>query len=186
MRAVLEHAEGMGIKQVRLLQDSFNTKSLSLYASLGFDARAPIGLMEARPAAAPDPTVRRASMGDLPALDELCRRVFKVSRHGEIASAFGFGYPVFLRERAGQITAYTIPGFFGHGAGESAADALAVVGETARHLPTEGALFFCPLTSGDFYRAALQAGHRLRKVMTYMTRGPFGEPEKIWMPSIAY
>ena len=91
-----------------------------------------------------------------------------------------------LRATIRQITAYTIPGFFGHGAGESAADALAVVGETARHLPTEGALFFCPLTSGDFYRAALQAGHRLRKVMTYMTRGPFGEPEKIWMPSIAY
>jgi N-acetylglutamate synthase-like GNAT family acetyltransferase len=186
MRAVLDHAENSGLKQVRLLQDSFNTKSLSLYASLGFDARAPIGLMNAKPAAAPDPTVRRATTADVPALDRLCRRVFKISRRGEIEAAFKFDFPVLLRENGSRVTAYAIPGFFGHGAGEAAADALAVIGETARQLPPEEALFFCPLTSGDFYRAALQAGHRLRKIMTYMTWGPFVQPEEIWMPSIAY
>lgn len=186
MRAVIEHAEGRGMKDVRLLQDSFNTKSLSLYASLGFDARAPIGLMEAHPAAAPDISVRPATVADVPALDELCRRVFKVSRRGELTSAVQSGFPVFLKEREGRVRAYWIAGFFGHGAGETAADALAVVGEAARHVPKETALFFCPLTSGDFYRVALQAGHRLRKVMTYMTRGPFQHPEQIWMPSIAY
>ena len=186
MRAVIDHAEGRGMKDVRLLQDSFNTKSLSLYASLGFEARAPIGLMEARPAAAPDISVRPATIADVPALDELCRRVFKVSRRGELTSAVQSGFPVYLKEREGRPRAYWIAGFFGHGAGETAADALAVVGEAARHVPKETALFFCPLTSGDFYRAALQAGHRLRKVMTYMTRGPFQHPEQIWMPSIAY
>src|SRR5688572_24831443 len=37
MQAVLDHAEERGVERVRLLQDSFNTASLSLYASLGFD-----------------------------------------------------------------------------------------------------------------------------------------------------
>lgn len=186
MRAVIEHAENRGTKQVRLLQDSFNTKSLSLYASLGFDARAPIGLMEARPAAVADASVRRATVSDVPALDELCQRVFKVSRRGELMAALQGDFPIFLREREGRAQAYWIAGLFGHGAGETAADALAVVGEAARHVPQETALFFCPLTSGNFYRAALQAGHRLRKIMTYMTKGPFQNPEEIWMPSIAY
>ena len=39
MRGVLDYANSIGMEQVRLLQDSFNTKSLSLYASLGFDVR---------------------------------------------------------------------------------------------------------------------------------------------------
>lgn len=186
MEAVLEHAHQSGIKQVRLLQDAFNTRSLSLYASLGLTARAPIGLMNARAADNSDPSVRRAATADVPALDRLCRRVFKVDRRGEIEAALKFGFPFWLRDGGGRVTAYAIPGFFGHGAGETAADALAVVGETARHLAAEEATFFCPLTSGDFFRAALQAGHRLRKVMTYMTYGPYTPPEEIWMPSIGY
>ena len=186
MQGVLDHADRTGMQQVRLLQDAFNTKSLSLYASLDFTARAPIGLMNAWPAPAPDQSVRRACQADVPALDELCQRVFKVSRRGEITAALQSNFPIFLRERQGRIAAYSIAGFIGHGAGETAADALAVIGEAARQMPPETALFFCPLTSGDFFRAALQAGHRLRKIMTYMTRGPFAQPEEIWMPSIAY
>ena len=186
MRGVLDHAHSIGMEQVRLLQDSFNTKSLSLYASLGFDVREPLGVMDAKPAAVPDPAVRRAGSADLPALDEISKRLYKVSRRGEVEAAFKYGFPVFTRKRAGRITAYWIPGFLGHGVAETEADALAVVGEATRQIPPEFALFFCPLTLGNFYRAALKAGHRLRKVMTYMTRGSFERPEGIWMPSIAY
>ena len=186
MTAVLEHAQRVGMEQVRLLQDSFNTKSLSLYASLGFDVREPLGLMDAKPAAAPDSAVRPGTVADLPALDDLCRRIYQVSRRGEVAAAFAHGFPVFAREGAGRITAYWLPGFFGHGVAETETDALALIGAATRQIPPEFALFFCPLTDTDFYRAALQAGHRLRKVMTYMTRGPFVRPAGIWMPSIAY
>lgn len=185
MTAVLEHANHIGMEQVRLLQDSFNTKSLSLYASLGFDVREPLGLMDAKPAVTPDPTVRPVTDADLPALDELCQRIYRVSRRGELAAALTHGFPVFARECSGRLTAYWIAGFFGHGVAETKADALALIGTATRQIPPELALFFCPLTHTDFYRAALKAGHRLRKVMTYMTRGPFERPEKIWLPSIA-
>jgi len=48
MQGVLAHADRSGMTQVRLLQDAFNTKSISLYASLGFEARVPIGLLDSR------------------------------------------------------------------------------------------------------------------------------------------
>lgn len=186
MNAVVNHARQNGVEQIRLLQDSFNTKSLSLYASLGFDTRAPIGLMIAKAAAETDPTVRPALESDVPALDDLCRQIYKVSRQGEVASVLKTNYPVFLREQENHITGYLIPGFLGHGVAETEADALALAGEVARRVPPELALFFCPLTSGNFYREALKAGHRLRKIMNYMTTGPFAQPEGIWMPSIGY
>jgi len=186
MGKVLEHARNIGMEQVRLVQDSFNTKSFSLYASLGFDVREPLGLMDAKPAAAADPTVRPAVKDDLPALEELSRRLYGVSRGGEIAAAMAGGFPVFLREWDGRAVGYLIPGFFGHGVAETETDALAIIGEAMRRVPPEFALFFCPLTLGNFYRASLAAGHRLRKIMTYMTLGPFERPGRIWMPSIAY
>ena len=186
MTGVLAHARSIGMEQVRLMQDSFNTKSLSLYASVGFNVREPVGLMVAKPAADPEPTVRRATSDDLGALDNLSRRFYKSSRKGELAAAIAGGLPVFLREMDGEATGYLIPGLIGHGVAEMEDDALALVGEAARNAPPEAALFFCPLSHADFYRSALQAGHRLRKIMNYMTVGPFERPEGIWMPSIGY
>ncbi|HTY86725.1 MAG TPA: GNAT family N-acetyltransferase [Candidatus Acidoferrum sp.] len=186
MQDVLDYARRNGRKQVRLLQDSFNLKSFSLYASLGFDQRTPIGLMDAKPAVRPDPAVRPVSASDLPRLDELTRRFYKCSRRGEISFLLNLNVPAFMREYGGRITGYFIPGFLGHGVAETGDDALALIGEAARHVKPDLGLFFCPLIRGDFYRAALKSGHRLRKIMTYMTCGPFAPPEGIWMPSIGY
>ena len=186
MEAVLDFARQKGMEQVRLQQDSFNTKSLSLYASLGFDVRTPVGLMDAKPAPTADPTVRPATLADLPVLDELSHRLYQCSRRGEVTMLLRMNLPVFLRERGGKITGYFIPGFLGHGAVETEADALALIGEAMRQVPRESAIFFCPLILGNFYRAVLKSGHRLRKVMTYMTLGPYEPPEGIWLPSIGY
>jgi L-amino acid N-acyltransferase YncA len=186
MQAVLDYAKQNSIEQVRLLQDSFNVRSLSLYASLGFDVRESIGVMEARPATTADSSVRPLMEKDLPAIDDLSRRIYKVSRQGEIAAAAPHGFPVFVREHAGQITGYWMPGLFGHGLAETEADALALIGQAARQIPPEFAVFFCPLSLGNLYRAALKSGHRLRKIMTYMTVGKFERPERIWLPSVCY
>jgi len=186
MQAVLKHAKRTGMTDVRLMQDSFNPKSLSLYASLGFNVREPVGLMEAKPAAQPDATVRQATEDDLVALDNLSRRFYKCSRKGEIAAALEGGLSVFMRQVDGEVSGYLIPGFMGHGVSEMEDDALALVGEAARNVPPPFALFFCPLSHADFYRGALKAGHRLRKVMNYMTLETFDRPEGIWMPSIGY
>src|SRR6185369_3129480 len=44
MESVIER--GKGSAGIRLVQDAFNTASLSLYASLGFDVKEPLALME--------------------------------------------------------------------------------------------------------------------------------------------
>ncbi|MHB8575581.1 MAG: GNAT family N-acetyltransferase [Dehalococcoidia bacterium] len=185
MRAVLEHAEQQQIRQVRLLQDGFNMISLSLYASVGFDVKAPAVLLQTVPAERRDPAVRAALPADLPRLDELCQRLYRVSRKHEIAGAIESATPPLLREQGGRLTGYLIPrGRGGHGVAESEADALALIAAAAEH--PAGRQVFCPLNHGSLYRQLLQTGCRAIKIMNLMAYGPSEPPEGIWLPSILY
>ena len=186
MLDAIDYAQRHGIEQVRLMQDSFNVASLSLYASLGFDVKVPVAFMQAAPLAEADDSVRPISEPDLPAIEELSERVYKNSRRNEVAAAAPYGFAALLRERQGRITGYLLPGIFGHGVAETEEDALALIGEAARRLPAEIARFFCPLTESSFYRKALQANCRVVKVMNYMALGPYEQPEEVWMPSVLY
>jgi len=186
MQDVIDYARRHNIEQVRLMQDSFNVASLSLYASLGFDVKEPVAFMQAAPLAEADNSVRAIAEPDLPAIEELSERIYKNSRRNEVASAAPYGFAALLRERQGRITGYLLPGIFGHGVAETEEDALALVGEAARRLPPEIARFFCPLTESSFYRRALQGGCHVIKVMNYMTLGPYEHPDEVWMPSVLW
>ena len=184
MQDVIDYAQRNNIEQVRLMQDSFNVASLSLYASLGFDVKLPVAFMQAAPLAEADNSVRPITEPDLPAIEELSERIYKNSRRNEVAAAAPYGFAALLRERRGRITGYLLPGIFGHGVAETEEDALTLIGESARRLPPEIARFFCPLTESSFYREALRAGCRVIKVMNYMALGPYEQPEEVWMPSV--
>ena len=184
MQDVIDYAHRNNIEQVRLMQDSFNVASLSLYASLGFDVKLPVAFMQAAPLAEADNSVRPITEPDLPAIEELSERIYKNSRRNEVAAAAPYGFAALLRERRGRVTGYLLPGIFGHGVAETEEDALTLIGESARRLPPEIARFFCPLTESSFYREALRAGCRVIKVMNYMALGPYEQPEEVWMPSV--
>ena len=186
MQDVINYARHNNIEQVRLFHDSFNVASLSLYASMGFDVKDSVTLMQATPAAEADNSVRSIVEPDLPAIEEISKRIYKNSRRNEVTAAAPYGFAAFLRERQRRVTGYLLPGNFGHGVAETEEDALALVGEAARRLPPEAARFFCPLSEGSFYRKALQAGCRAIKVMNYMTLGPYEHPDEVWMPSVLY
>ncbi len=186
MQAVVDHARKRGIERVRLLQDSFNTASLSLYASLGFDVREPVGVLRAPPLAEHDGTVRLATPADFPALGELCERFYKVNRLGEMTVWSGQGMPTLVREVGGRIRGYLSPRMLGHGVAETDADALALIGQLSRYASPGQDIFFLPLRRTSLYRDAIRAGCRLVKVMLVMTRGPYPEPESVCMPSILY
>ena len=186
MQAALDYAARNGFKQVRLLQDAYNTTSISLYSSLGFDVREPIGVMKATPAAEPDAAVRRAQVSDLPAIEELCVRIYKTSRRNELAAWIKRGVAVLVHEAQGRIRGYLAPGKLGHGVAETKAVALALISQIPRHVPPGLDVFFCPLRNTSLYRAALKSGCRLSKIMTLMTLGSYEEPSPVWMPSIAY
>jgi len=186
MQAALDHARAQGADRVRLMQDSYNTTSLSLYASLGFSVREPVGVMRAGPPAAPDPTVRPARVDDLPQLEVLSRNLYGASRRQELAAWLKLGIPVLVRESRAGIGAYLVLGKLGHGVAEIESDALALIGQIGRHASAGLDLFFCPLRNAALYRGALRAGCRLTKVMNLMTLGRYQEPARVWLPSIAY
>ncbi|MGD9652113.1 MAG: GNAT family N-acetyltransferase [Candidatus Dadabacteria bacterium] len=186
MKAVIDAAHERGVEEIRLMQDSFNSRSLSLYASLGFDLREPVALMQAAPAdVVANATVRLASTVDVDEMNKLCLAKYKVSRGNEIANAIRDGFSPMIAERGGRLTGYLIPGFLGHGVAESVDDAAALAAEAGK-LPGNQARFFCPLREADLYRRLLADRHRLMKVMNLMTLGPYEEPEGVWMPSVFY
>jgi ribosomal protein S18 acetylase RimI-like enzyme len=184
MEDVINYARRNNIEQVRLFQDSFNVGSLSLYASLGFDVKEAAAFMQAAPAAETDENVRPVVETDLPFIEELSKRIYKNSRRNEVAAATPYGFAAFVREQQGRITGYLIPGIFGHGVAETRETALALIGETARRLPSPLARFFCPLSQASFFRQAMKVGCRVMKVMNYMTLGRYEPPTEVWMPSV--
>ncbi len=129
MERLLAQAREGGIERVRLQQDSFNITSLALYASLGFDTKEPCMMMDPVPAEQPDGTIRPVTEDDLPAVEELSRRIYRVSRRNEVASLMRGPFRAFLRERQGRMTGYFILGLPGHGVAETEEDVVALVRE---------------------------------------------------------
>lgn len=185
MQAVIDHATAQGSKMIRLVQDSFNMTSLSLYTSVGFTVQEPLALLNSATCNADTSGVRPSRPEDLGAMAGLAERNFKVSRRNEIAGSSRAPFPPIVRERNGKVVAYLIPGFIGHGAAETDEDALALIASTAT-MPWPGNLSFAPLRQGTLHRKALKAGCRMVKVMQLMSIGPYEQPTGTWMPSVMY
>jgi predicted N-acetyltransferase YhbS len=186
MDSVLAHARESGFESVRLMQDSFNMTSLSLYASLGFDVKHPAALMTPIPAQEADPTVRGITPDDLDAVEGLSRSIYKVSRRNEVRALTRGPFVGVARERAGRVVGYIVLGVAGHCVAETEDDALVLVQQAAMSAPPEMREVFCPLREGSLYRRFLAAGFRNKKVMNLMTRGPYEEPDGVWIPSIGF
>ncbi|MFC1694076.1 GNAT family N-acetyltransferase [Candidatus Latescibacterota bacterium] len=184
MEDVLNHARRNNFEKVRLLQESHNVASLSLYASLGFDTKEAVAFM--RPVALPDESVRSITETDLPVIKQLSKRIYKVSRHNEVAGFIQWERPSLVREREGRVTGYFIPGRSGHGVAETEEDALTLIGEAANRYPNEDTCFLCPLSQGSFYRNALKTGCMTIEVVNLMAVGPYEPPDEVWMPSVVY
>jgi GNAT superfamily N-acetyltransferase len=189
MEAVIER--GANARGIRLLQDSFNMQSLSLYASLGFDVQEPTVVMSGRPSSGPPSgiEVRPIEEGDLEQCERLCLSVHGFERTNELRDALHV--PVFspmAALRDGRVTAYaTTLTFF------PAAYAVAETGEDMRALITgalaagdEPASFLLPTRQADLFRWCLNEGLRAVKPMTYMTIGEYRQPNGCWIPSVLY
>jgi predicted N-acetyltransferase YhbS len=187
MQNVLDYAKRNKIERVRLMQDAHNVHSLSLYASLGFEVREPCALM--LPPMSPEAPggVRLMTESDLPMVEELSRRIYKVSRREEVAAASSYGFSTFVREESDRITGYLMPGIFGHGVAEAEDDAVALVKAAGRlEQPEQLKLVFCPLREHSFFRRLLAEDCVTNKVMDLMTVGPYEPPNEVWMPSVSY
>jgi GNAT superfamily N-acetyltransferase len=189
MQAVIER--GRNAHAVRLVQDAFNPTSMALYASLGFDVRDPLVLLEGVPKNAGRPAdgieVRRLASDDLEACAAVCRKIHGITRTGELRSGLrGFRGYVALRE--GRVTAYASTlnlWFAAHAAAESQSDMRALI-LGAAGLEQEPLSFLLPTRQAELFRFLLAEGLRITKPMTLMTLGPYQEPLGSYMPSVGY
>lgn len=179
----IAHAREQGYESVRLCQDSFNMRSLALYASLGFDTKEPLAYLALSNAGAVDGAIRPATKDDLPAMDELCKSIYRISRGGECAAFMNIGFPIWVLDR-GHIRGYLVGGAVGHGVAETDDDLLALLAGSGASAPDSHS--FLPLRNGELYRKALAAGHRNVKVMNLMVLGPYEEPQGPFAPSVFF
>lgn len=192
-RRLMEEAleRGAGAAGIRLLQDSFNVGSLSLYASLGFDVKEPAVVISGRPRSGPTAgiEVRALEEADLQACEDLCLRVHGFERTNELRDAIQVPLlSPFVAIRDGRITAYaTTLTFFpaAYAVAETEADLRALI-LGALAASEASASFLLPTRQAGLFRWCLDEGLRVVKPMTYMAIGDYREPDGCWIPSVLY
>jgi predicted N-acetyltransferase YhbS len=185
MAAVMDRAAERRFAGVRLVQAAFHSRSMALYAKLGFDIREPLVVMQG-PAIHDVPAgrvVRPAVAGDVPACNALCQRVHGHDRSGELADDIADGLARVV-EHDGRITAYgSDVGFFGHSVAENNAELRALLGGVEAFA---GPGILVPTRNAELFRWCLNRGLRVVEPMTLMTVGLYNEPAGAYLPSILY
>lgn len=185
MEAVIEHAHQRGAAGIRLVQAAFHNRSLSLYASLGFDIREPLSVMQGRTRerSIPGCTVRPATAADLPACNALSQRVHGFDRGTDLAHAIQQGTAL-VTERGGRVTAYASHlAFFGHSTAESNADLEALIASVDSFA---GSGILVPTRNAELFRWCLGNGLRVVEPMTLMSMGLYNGPAGAFLPSVLF
>jgi GNAT superfamily N-acetyltransferase len=185
MHAVLDRARERNFPGVRLVQAAFHTRSLSLYTTLGFDAREPLSVMQgpAIKKKLEGTFVRPAEPADLEACNQVCVKVHGHHRGGDLADSIAQGSAAVV-ERHGRITAYCSSlAFFGHSVAETNLDLQALI-SAAEGFGGPGIMV--PTRNAELFRWCLSNGLRVVEPMTLMTVGLYNEPAGAYLPSILY
>jgi GNAT superfamily N-acetyltransferase len=185
MQAVMDRAIGQGAAGIRLVQAAFHNRSLSLYAGLGFDVRAPLSCMQGRTLQrnVPGCPVRPAQLADVGVCDNLSRQVHGFSRTVELTEAIQQGTASVV-EREGRITGYaTVLAFFGHATAETNLDLEALIASVDSF---GGPGILVPSQNSGLFRWCLANGLRVVQPMTLMSVGLYNKPAGAWLPSILY
>ena len=185
MEDVMTWAEERGFPSIRLVQAAYHNRSLSLYASLEFDAREPLSVVQGRPVGAgvPERRVRAAGEADVQACNDLCTKVHGFARSFETERAVAKGSALVV-DREGALTGYaTGVGFWHHAVAESNEDLLALIGAAPSF---DGPGFLLPTRNGDVLRWCLEHGLRIVMPMTLMTTGEYRDPTAPYLPSIGF
>jgi predicted N-acetyltransferase YhbS len=187
MDAVIER--GQDAPGIRLLQDGFHMRSLSLYTRLGFDAVAPCIVMQGQPRDEPagNVEVRPLTEDDLDECAALCKKVHGFERTGALRDSVEGPMAPFVAVRDGRIVAYACAVNFwpmSHGVAEADEDLQALLLGAAKQVDGE-IMLLVPLHT-SLFRWGLEQGLRSVKPMNLMARGTYQEPEGAWFPSVIY
>lgn len=188
MEAVLER--GRGSEGIRLVQDAFNSASMSLYASQGFDVKEPLVLIEGAikgdvPA---NFEVRAIREEDMEQCAKLCQKIHGVERTNELKNTPPF-VQSFAVVRDGRISAYaSAPHFWpmNHAVAETFEDMQAVLTGAGNLGNGQPISFLLPTRQTDLFRWCLKQGMRVIKPSTLMASGKYEEPRGYFLPSVGY
>lgn len=187
MQAIIER--GKDAAGIRLVQDAFNTTSMSLYASLGFDVVEPLVIIQGNPAGEPSSKaeVRPLEEKDYDECAELCRKVHGFDRNNELKQIVRM-FPAFIAVRENRIVAYaTAPIIWqlNHAVAETTEDMQSLLSGAAKHLGQPLA-FLLPTRQAELFRWCLSQKLRVVKPMTLMAMGNYQEPKGAFLPSVLY
>jgi len=185
MEAVLQRTAGL---PARLLQETFNMRSMSLYASLGFDVQDLYVLVSGRPSAQlSDYEVRPMIEGDLEGCERLQKEAIGFPRTNELRTALKAGIP-WVAVKNGAVAAFVASPFLwigSHGAAEDEQSLAALLGGAAQQAGKDVA-FLLQTRSAGLFRWALANGMRAGRPLTLMSKGPYDPPKCIYIPSVVY
>ena len=186
MKAVIEC--GKDADGIRLVQDAFNTASMSLYASLGFDVVEPLVIMQGNLTnASSSVEVRPLEEKDFDACAELCRKVHGFDRTNELKQSVKI-FPAFVAVRENRVVAYASAPIFwqlNHAVAENADDMQTLL-SGANALTGQPLSFLLPTRQAELFRWCLSQGLRVVKPMTLMSMGAYQEPRGCFLPSVLY
>lgn len=185
MQAVLDRADAQRAAGVRLVQAAFHTRSLSLYASLGFDIREPLSCLQgpSMKRTIAGCTARPATAADVERCNSVSRQVHGFERGTELAQAIQQNTALVV-ERAGRVTGYASSvSFFGHTTAETNLDLQALIAG-ADSFGGPGLLL--PSRNTAMLRWCLANGLRVVQPMTLMSIGLYNEPAGAWLPSVTF
>lgn len=185
MTAALDRAAQRQAAGVRLVQGAYHTRSLALYAKLGFEVREPLACLQgpALETAVEGRHVRAATVVDIESCNRVCRSVHGHDRAPELADGLAAGRALVV-EHDGRITGYSAGlSFFGHSVGETVDDVKALIGAAPGF---GGPGILVPMRQGELFRFCLENGLRVVQVLTLMTRGLYNEPLGAYLPSIMF
>jgi predicted N-acetyltransferase YhbS len=185
MQAAMDRASERRPAGMRLVQAAYHNRSLSLYASLGFNVREPLSCVQGRPLErnVPGCVARPAQPTDLDACNALSRRVQGFDRGTEMAQAIQQNTAIVV-ERAGRITGYaTALAFFGHATAETNLDMQSLIASVESF---GGPGILVPSRNSALLRWCLANGLHVVQPMTLMSIGLYNEPAGAWLPSIFF
>ncbi|HYL73034.1 MAG TPA: GNAT family N-acetyltransferase [Bryobacteraceae bacterium] len=185
MLAAMERVRERGAPGVRLVQSAFHNRSLSLYASLGFDIREPLSCMQGRTKLREIPgcTMRPAATQDVEECNALSRRVHGFDRGRELSDMIQHGAAMVV-ERGHRITGYASSlAFFGHATAETNLDLQAMIASVDSF---GGSGILVPSRNNALFQWCLANGLRVVQPMTLMSVGLYSDPAGAWLPSILF
>ena len=188
MDAALTQAHKQNHDQIRLVQSPSHVRSFILYTKSGFTLREPLFLMQGQPLKGGNNTgsgnVRLVrDDNDVFVCNELCKSLYGFSREMELRQAEDQGVATMI-ERDGIITGYAAGiGIFGHAVAKSNEDLKTLIANASTIL---GPGFFAPARNHEVINWLLQNRFQIGWPANLMTIGPYQEPPRPFLPSLAY